>query len=136
MILRGIFHGVSCFPLHFMLYRGNLNYFSDSEGDKIKWGSSFLILIGQFNMHWKKNLFCKFNDIFQKAQTKIHKLLNVIIVVKYTYILYNLQRLIFGGLGYRILRKKLMPLFFISCMRYHFPIFFIFSHQKIEQRII
>ena len=30
MILRGIFHVVSCFPLHFMLYRGNLNYFSDS----------------------------------------------------------------------------------------------------------
>ena len=30
MILRGIFHVVSCFPLHFMLYRGNLDYFSDS----------------------------------------------------------------------------------------------------------
>ena len=65
-----------------MLYRGNLNYFSDSAGDKIKWGSSFLILIGQFNMHW-------ISDIFQKAQTKIHKLLNVIIVVKDTYITSN-----------------------------------------------
>ena len=30
MILRGIFHVVSCFPLHFMLYRGNLGYLSDS----------------------------------------------------------------------------------------------------------
>ena len=30
MILRGIFHVVSCFSLHFMLYRGNLDYFSDS----------------------------------------------------------------------------------------------------------
>ena len=30
VILRGIFHVVSCFPLHFMLYRGNLDYFSDS----------------------------------------------------------------------------------------------------------
>ena len=24
-----IFHGVSCFPLHFMLYRGNLDCFSN-----------------------------------------------------------------------------------------------------------
>ena len=31
VILRGIFHVVSCFPLHFMLYRGNLDYFLDSE---------------------------------------------------------------------------------------------------------
>ena len=30
MILRGIFHVLSCFPLHFMLYRGNLDYFLDS----------------------------------------------------------------------------------------------------------
>ena len=32
MKLRGIFHvlPVSCFPLHFMLYRENLDYFSDS----------------------------------------------------------------------------------------------------------
>ena len=30
VILRGIVHVVSCFPLHFMLYRGNLDYFSDS----------------------------------------------------------------------------------------------------------
>ena len=30
MILRGIFHLVSRFPLHFMLYRGNLDLFSDS----------------------------------------------------------------------------------------------------------
>ena len=30
LILRGIVHVVSCFPLHFMLYRGNLDYFSDS----------------------------------------------------------------------------------------------------------
>ena len=30
MILRGIFHVVSCFPLHFMLYRRNLYcYFDD-----------------------------------------------------------------------------------------------------------
>ena len=29
-ILRGIFHVVSGFPLHFMLYRGNLDYFLDS----------------------------------------------------------------------------------------------------------
>ena len=28
--LRGIFHAVSCLQLHFMLYRGNLDYFSDS----------------------------------------------------------------------------------------------------------
>ena len=32
VILRGIFYLVSCFPLHFMLYHGNLEYFSDSEG--------------------------------------------------------------------------------------------------------
>ena len=30
IILRGIFHVVSCFPLHFMLYRGNLDCFSHS----------------------------------------------------------------------------------------------------------
>ena len=27
VILSGIFHVVSCFPLHLMLYRGNLDYF-------------------------------------------------------------------------------------------------------------
>ena len=32
VILRGIFHAVSRFPLHFMLYRGNLDYFLDSVG--------------------------------------------------------------------------------------------------------
>ena len=31
VILRGIVHVVSCFPLHFMLYHGNLDYFSDSD---------------------------------------------------------------------------------------------------------
>ena len=30
VILRGIFHVVSCFPLHFTLFCGNLDYFSDS----------------------------------------------------------------------------------------------------------
>ena len=30
VILRGIFHVVSCVPLQFMLYRGNLDFFSDS----------------------------------------------------------------------------------------------------------
>ena len=30
LILRGIFHVVSYFPLHFMLYRGNLDYFLHS----------------------------------------------------------------------------------------------------------
>ena len=30
MILCGIFHAVSRFPLHYMLYRGNLDYFLDS----------------------------------------------------------------------------------------------------------
>ena len=30
MILRGIFHVVSGFSLHFMLYRGNLDCFSNS----------------------------------------------------------------------------------------------------------
>ena len=30
LILRGKFQVVSCFPLHFMLYRGNLDYFLDS----------------------------------------------------------------------------------------------------------
>ena len=34
VILRGIVHVVSCFPLHFMLYRGNLDYFSDSVAPK------------------------------------------------------------------------------------------------------
>ena len=29
VILRGIYHVVSCFPLHFMLYRRILDYFSD-----------------------------------------------------------------------------------------------------------
>ena len=32
VIPRGIFHAVSCFPLHFMLYRGN----SDSQSIYIK----------------------------------------------------------------------------------------------------
>ena len=31
VILRVIFHVVSCFPLHFMLHRGHLDYFLDSE---------------------------------------------------------------------------------------------------------
>ena len=30
VILHGKFHVVSCFPLHIMLYRGNLDYFSVS----------------------------------------------------------------------------------------------------------
>ena len=30
VLLGGILHVESCFPLHFMLYRGNLDYFSDS----------------------------------------------------------------------------------------------------------
>ena len=30
VILCGLFHVVSCFTLHFILYRGNLDYFSDS----------------------------------------------------------------------------------------------------------
>ena len=30
VILRGIFNVLSCIPLHFMLYHGNLDYFSDS----------------------------------------------------------------------------------------------------------
>ena len=30
MILRGIFHEVSRFPLHIMLYSGNLDYIFDS----------------------------------------------------------------------------------------------------------
>ena len=30
VILRGIFHVVSRFPLHFMLYRGNFDYVLDS----------------------------------------------------------------------------------------------------------
>ena len=30
MILRGIVHVISCFPLHFILYRGNLDCFSNS----------------------------------------------------------------------------------------------------------
>ena len=29
-VVRGIFHVVFRFPLHFMLYRGNLDYFLDS----------------------------------------------------------------------------------------------------------
>ena len=29
VVQRGIFHVVLCFLLHFMLYRGNLHYFSD-----------------------------------------------------------------------------------------------------------
>ena len=32
VIIRRLFLVVSCFPLHFMLYRGNLDYFSDSAG--------------------------------------------------------------------------------------------------------
>ena len=32
VILHGIFHVVSCFPLNFMLNRGNLDYFLDSAG--------------------------------------------------------------------------------------------------------
>ena len=31
-MLRGTFHVVSLFPLLFMLYRGNLEYFSNSGG--------------------------------------------------------------------------------------------------------
>ena len=30
VVIRGIVREVSCFPLHFMLYRVNLDYFSDS----------------------------------------------------------------------------------------------------------
>ena len=29
VLLRGIFPVLSCFPLHFLLYRGNLDYFSE-----------------------------------------------------------------------------------------------------------
>ena len=34
VILRRIFHVVSCFPLHFMLYRRNLDCFSNSVNKK------------------------------------------------------------------------------------------------------
>ena len=34
LILREKVHVVSCFPLHFMLYRGNLDCFSDSVREK------------------------------------------------------------------------------------------------------
>ena len=36
MTLCGIFHVVSCFPLHFMLYCGNLDFFLDSELGTVK----------------------------------------------------------------------------------------------------
>ena len=36
MILRGKFHEVSRFPLHFMLYRGHLDYFSNSVSDTVQ----------------------------------------------------------------------------------------------------
>ena len=36
VILRGIFHVVSGFPLHFMLYRGNLDNFTNSVAVKVK----------------------------------------------------------------------------------------------------
>ena len=52
--LRGIFHVVSCCPLHFMLYRGNFDYFWDSVGaakaltlfcsDKARMGKAFRLL--------------------------------------------------------------------------------------------
>ena len=42
VILRGIVHVVSCFPLHFMLYRGNLDYFSERE----QWNSTHRLKSG------------------------------------------------------------------------------------------
>ena len=35
MILRGIFQVVSGFPLHFMLYRGTLDFFSAEAGAEL-----------------------------------------------------------------------------------------------------
>ena len=44
MILRGIFYVVSHFPLHFMLYRGNLDCFSNCgsslPGPHLLWGEA------------------------------------------------------------------------------------------------
>ena len=34
VLLSGIFHVLSCFPLHLMLYRGNLDYLSNSARDR------------------------------------------------------------------------------------------------------
>ena len=36
VILRGIFYVASCFPLHFKLYRENLDYFSDSVDNEYR----------------------------------------------------------------------------------------------------
>ena len=40
MILRGIFRGVSRFTLHFMLYRGNFDCFSNSMKGRVFSGDS------------------------------------------------------------------------------------------------
>ena len=57
VILSGIFHVVSCFHLHFMLYRGNLDFFSDSVGIRVK----LAWIRNQRN--WEKNIV----SIFSKS---------------------------------------------------------------------
>ena len=54
VILRGIFHVVSRFPLHFMFYRGNFDYFLDSVQRNST--ITFLVLIDLMLDRW--HLFC------------------------------------------------------------------------------
>ena len=66
MILRGIFHIVSRFPLHFMLYRVNLDYFLD----RIKFDSvpSYSTTLGiVYTMYC--TMYCTLYCIFKKKNS-------------------------------------------------------------------
>ena len=53
VILHGIFNVVSGFPLHFMLYRGNLDCFSNSVGCSV---IPQQVSLTDYNMLWWVNL--------------------------------------------------------------------------------
>ena len=84
VILRGIFHVVSCFPLNFMLYHENLDYFSDSVWRLVlyyypRWNIPLPIIqvqilfwgVCRFNkIHWNIKFQSKVADKIQSSKNK------------------------------------------------------------------
>ena len=83
VILRGIFHVVSGFLLHFMLYRGNLDCFSNSvnsiwDDDYAVWYLKFQCFMASTTLQWifieffnLKKWFLKQCDVFFLIQQKL-----------------------------------------------------------------
>ena len=64
-IVRGIFHVVSCFLLHFMLYRGNLEYFLGQCRSSLA-GQKYLLELSQYKTFSTVSPTVKGNSKFEK----------------------------------------------------------------------